>query len=992
MNKFISNIKVICLSAVLAATSLSGNVADAQGTSTGRKHYIVFHDDYQNIITRVEPSSTNYTFHADDPFFFVTLPISNTGWSTDLLTPEQWSAGTSTPEMTFYDGEKISKYSISLPLTEDLHLYPVTQYGTYIRFDSRGGTPVPFQFVHVGESITQPSGITKQGYVFGGWYNTPACQSGDEFNFNWTPAAPGESIPREKYAFAKWTPASGVNYEIHVWLEKAEHPLRTSLADAKAHQFEDYVYGTSIRKSGTTGGDVSFTSDDMSDSAVKAVTMLEVPYSNSFPIYFYDDDNDSYAQSLSEASVNDINHPSLLGAFKGIKPDGTTVVNVFYRKMVFDVTVGILNSDYTGSGNPSWDSRYDHPTVTMRDGEKIGSAIERAIQNGTSVSAATISLFQTNTDAMDSDYHGFWKFTGFSGFTTGLATNFTNGGVWNQVVNSLDIYNSQAAVLTGTRSSWQSVNDGFTFYTLMPTYTKTGNEFRRYFYVQTIDAAVNNRTDVTGLGGAIQNPGSNYELLETYRTWKGKTSDGFHVSSIDGFNFNVTQCVKRRDNGEGSLEAVDFANGDLGGNYKDFGSSGYQLEIFFKRASYTLDLVSAPGPDADVRSYTIYYHDNLSSVSPKTGGKDFIPGTTYYTDSEGKKFVFMGWYDNAVYNGSPVDFSEFSMPSHNVSLYAKWEVHDIVVKFDAKQGTVGTPASQVKEYTIITGTIPADPGDAEPLNQSGHVAFFCWLKDGVMYDFAECLYEDTTLEALYYVDPADPFTITYKSGKGTGTDVVEFADYGYLYNANAGYKPYNYSDYFATWGLPKGKVFKYWSGSNGEIYDSYEDPDKEIIMTEDVVLTAIYEGGNADIVINREDLNPGESATYTVSSLGEGGMKTYLLSVVLTNTKGVGDIASRKIVDLEPGNYIVEETSWNWAYDKSTPVIDKETKKIDANTGWGSGSVNYDETLEFTFSGDGLSEVSKHGEGYRYNEFKGTPSGDVPEGGSETPGSGGTDL
>lgn len=997
MNKFISNIKVICLSAVLAATSLFGNVADAQGTSTGRKHYIVFHDDYQNIITRVEPSSTNYTFHADDPFFFVTLPISNIGWSTDLLTPEQWSAGTSTPEMTFYDGEKISKYSISLPLTEDLHLYPVTQYGTYIRFDSRGGTPVPFQFVHVGESISQPTGITKRGYRFEGWYTSP--EHTQQFDFSWTPSA-GDT-PREKYAYANWTPSVS-SYTIHVWLEKAEHPYRASLEEAKAHMFEDYAFGTIIQKSNgvITGADVSFSNDDKSSDAVINATYLSVG-GKSFPVYFYDNANYSYAQALTEDCISEIND----GA--GVAPDGTTVLNVFYRRLTFEGTFGVItNNNYMG-GNPVFDGSYDHPTVTIRDGETFGSAIEREIAaEHLSLSSATIDMFQYQTNLADSPYFGFYKTTGFSGYTTGYNTHFTFG-LWEELFNASDMFLSQTAsnyIISGTKpsaSNYQIITDGFPFYALIAGETKGTVVLHRRFYTQTIAAAKSNAVDErdshedSSHNKPIKNPSANYILDELYIVNKpaGTTGTGFNIEDYDGYTFYEVQDVKRDNNG--NITDVDFADGPRsGGRYKTYDPSGYELEVFYKRNSYIVDFTSAPGPDVDnaTRSLSVLYQDNLSEAAPTTGGNAFVPGVTWYEDTQHIRYTFAGWYDNAAGAGSPVNFSTFEMPSHNVHLYAKWEVQDIIVTFDAGEGTVGPYHSPEIGFSMSSGNIPSNPGNAEPLDQSGHVAFFCWLKDGVMYDFTECLYEDTTLEALYYVNPADPFKITYKSGKGTGDDVVEFADYGYLYNANAGYEPYNYPDYFGTWGLPTGKVFKYWSGSNGEIYDSYEDPDKEIIMTEDVVLTAIYEGGNADIVINREDLNPGESATYTVSSLGEGGMKTYLLSVVLTNTKGVGDIASRKIVDLEPGNYIVEETSWNWAYDKSTPVIDKETKKIDANTGWGSGSVNYDETLEFTFSGDGLSDVSKHGEGYRYNEFKGTPSGDVPEGGSETPGSGGTDL
>lgn len=988
MSNILSRIRTICTLVALVIPAMCGqNVSAAESAAPAdtpvKKHYIVFHDDRQNIIKRVEASG-DYTFNADEPFFFVTLPVSNTAWSTEYTTVEQSeSAGGiigGEGVYTFASGEKLSKYHLN-PLAEDLHVYPVVRYGTYIRFDSQGGTPVPFQFLHAGETMSQPTGLTKRGYRLEGWYTS--TEYTQKFDFTWSPSA-GDN-PREKIAYAKWEPITS-RYTIQVWLEKAEHPYRANLEEAKAHMFEDYAYGTSITKADgvITGGKVSFTNDDKSNDAVIDATNLGVSHSavDKFPVFFYDNANYSYAQALTEDCISEIND----GA--GVAPDGTTVLNVFYRRIVFETTLGVLNntSYYDGKTDPDFDESYNHPTILVRDGQSIGSAIQREINaKRLSLNSATNDLFHYVTCVADSPYYGFYKLTGYDGYTCGFNTHYAFG-LWDEILNANDLYLLQNYKITGTApSKYNIVTDKFTLYAVIAKEKKGDYEFHRRFYFQTVTAAKNNATDVRDSGkGAIISPNVNYYNDETYITFKTATTSGFSIDDVDGFTFSETQDVKR--NVDGSINTVKFAKSGKTGTYQNYRPAGYELEVFYKRNSYNVEFTSAPGPDVDdaTKSYSVYYHDNLSEVSPTTGGNAFEAGVTWYEDSQHIRYKFAGWYDNAAGDGSPVNFSTFEMPSHNVHLYAKWEVQDIIVTFDAGDGTVGPAHSPAVAFSMSSGTIPANPGDAEPLDQSGHVYFFAWLKGGVIYDFSERLYEDTTLEALYYVDPVSPFKITYKSGKGTGEDVVEFADYGYLYNANAGVQGYDYADYFGSWTLPEGKVFKHWKADDSAqtVYDTNADPNLEVIVNRSVVLTAIYEGGHADIVINREDLLPGESATYTVSKMN-GDEKTYVLTVVVTGNIA-GTTASRKIVNVEPGEYFVEETEWSWAYGRGDTTV-KEWEKsaqTSATAGQGSGSVNYEETLVFTFTGDPAENVAKHGEAIEYNEFGDTSSdNETPDGG-----------
>ena len=47
--------------------------------------------------------------------------------------------------------------------------------GFIIVFDSKGGTDVPAQNQMYGQLLEQPEPPTREGYVFDGWYEDPAC-------------------------------------------------------------------------------------------------------------------------------------------------------------------------------------------------------------------------------------------------------------------------------------------------------------------------------------------------------------------------------------------------------------------------------------------------------------------------------------------------------------------------------------------------------------------------------------------------------------------------------------------------------------------------------------------------------------------------------------------------------------------------------------------------------------------------------------------------
>ena len=91
-----------------------------------------------------------------------------------------------------------------------------------------------------------------------------------------------------------------------------------------------------------------------------------------------------------------------------------------------------------------------------------------------------------------------------------------------------------------------------------------------------------------------------------------------------------------------------------------------------------------------------------------------------------------------------------------------------------------------------------------------------------------------------------------------------------------------------------------------------------------------------------------------------------VLQTVLADSADVG----RQLLNMEPGEYVVEETEWSWAYEKGTTTMKNGTDETTSSVnGTGTGTVAFNETLEFTFTGAPLANVTKHAEDAQTNQF-----------------------
>lgn len=182
------------------------------------------------------------------------------------------------------DQGKTAVTSVTLEST-NVTLCAIVEKGHWITFDSDGGSYVEPLFVPKGENYAAPSAPTKPGYDFDGWYK-------DDTKFTF-----GSSLTENLTLTAHWAKKANVQYTVIHRLENADD--------------DGYSYKESETKTGAAGAQTNATAKD---------TKREKDY------------NGFTAQTVEQ---------------KTIAGDGSTIVNVYYKRNVY-----VIN--FYSSKNPSY--------------------------------------------------------------------------------------------------------------------------------------------------------------------------------------------------------------------------------------------------------------------------------------------------------------------------------------------------------------------------------------------------------------------------------------------------------------------------------------------------------------------------------------------------------------------------------------------------------------------------------------------------------------
>ena len=199
----------------------------------------------------------------------------------------------------------IAKNITVLEGSTSVNVYAIIKKGNWVTFDSDGGSAIDSQFVFDKISLNDQTTPTKPGYTFDGWYNGTEKVENDA------------TISSPMTLTAHWIPEK-VSYTVIHWWENADD--------------DGYSFHESETKKGLTGSET--------EAVEKSYTVD--------------------GKNIFGESVKDKVFTASTISQKTIKGDGSTIVNVYYKRKT-----------YTMHFKKEKNSRTDLSTITKKWGQSI---------------------------------------------------------------------------------------------------------------------------------------------------------------------------------------------------------------------------------------------------------------------------------------------------------------------------------------------------------------------------------------------------------------------------------------------------------------------------------------------------------------------------------------------------------------------------------------------------------------------------------------------
>ena len=241
---------------------------------------------------------------------------------------------------------------ISVPADQtSVNVYAIIKEGYWISFNSDGGSIVDSQFVLHGDKLTlgKDTTPTKPGYTFDGWYN------------GLTKVENGATVTSPMTLTAHWK-AAKVSYTVIHWWENADN--------------DEYAFHESETKTGLTGSETA--------AAAKSYTIK--------------------GKNIHGEDTSDKVFTATTIEQKTIKGDGSTIVNVYYKRKTYTM-------HFKERGN----SRTDYATITKKWGQSI-SKEEWPTYNGNGNWQISNSRYLAYTSTMPMNDSTLWSTSGRNTF------------------------------------------------------------------------------------------------------------------------------------------------------------------------------------------------------------------------------------------------------------------------------------------------------------------------------------------------------------------------------------------------------------------------------------------------------------------------------------------------------------------------------------------------------------------------------------------------
>ena len=229
-------------------------------------------------------------------------------------------------------------------------------------------------------------------------------------------------------------------------------------------------------------------------------------------------------------------------------------------------------------------------------------------------------------------------------------------------------------------------------------------------------------------------------------------------------------------------------------------------KFYYDRESYSIVFMNKGAKDSDVSRK---YQQDISDVNYTPTKPVGVPAN----------FMFAGWYDNELCEGTAYDFNGKTMPAQNITLYAKWQAPVIeatvylTASADGDSVTIeipyGTKLSDSEKFKELLKTLPEQPS--------------AWIDstNGALFNVDTELYSSVTISP-FFPSAKDGFTVTYVEDKNEN---VATDNQKYVSGSSARVLPPENSENFLAWKMEDGTLIH---------------PGDKITVTKNTTLRAVY--------------------------------------------------------------------------------------------------------------------------------------------------------
>ena len=806
---------------------------------------------------------------------------------------------------------------ISVPADQtSVNVYAIIKEGYWVSFNSDGGSIVDSQFVLHGDKLvlgkdTKP---TKPGYTFDGWYN------------GLTKVENGATVTSSMTLTAHWK-AAQVNYTINYWQQKVTDDKNAT--DAQ----KTYEYVEAVTKKATTGTRVSATN------------------SKTYKGFKYNANNSSKDVEISG--------------------DGTTIINVYYDRVLCTVNFHVDKGGYL------WSDWQITKTVTGLYGANLpedawDSSSYWTVEKGGGTGCILLTSFDFET-AGYADNQG--NIT-----TNGVVTtcNFYRQGKSGSA--SVHYYNEQA---DGSYKLVQTIKTGGGTLNVHEKYA--GYDLYKYT--------------------TAKNPGTSSSYWEKQKdVYDGKRLDDYPVSiasklktySLSYYNYNSVTKTEKNIKYTASLKSYENYTPArpselpsyylFGGWYKD------------KACTTKFDFNTEKMPNANLQIYAKWTAKKISLTynlnNPEgTVDKDTkkvaagtIASTVLPSASAIEGYSFAGWYV-ADENGhmTNVAFNANDVILRDTNVIGKWLYNG---KLTVKYVADGVEAP--KDNNVYAGGAKATV--ANGVTKDGK-KFLGWQLDGNVYqpgqnfEVNKDLADDKNVITLTAVfgDSETSAILTYHPGNGNGENqsvaILNNVEVTLKNTSDLSYTAPGKDYYFAGWATSmedaqKGNA-KYAVGDKVRVNaDSSNDLYATWVKKTVIEITAnsntLQYNGEEQKVEGIKDVTAGYEVTGLKAEAKGTNFGTYdtVITGTATVTKGGVDVTDKVIVNKINGKLTISKRDVTLTSGSASRVYNKEALTNDTVTVSGDGFAK-DEGATYTVTGS-QTEVGESDNTFTYTLKEGT--------------------